>query len=441
MNRRSVHRHGVAVLAPLAALLMAAAGPTAYGHSATAGPTAYSPSPAAGPTAYRPSPTANGHSPTAGPALPSPSSVGTLHPDLAASAVTVTFRTVPAVPGVRMVFAGTTLVTGADGTASYTGARTAERQSLRLLDTSVNTPDARYRFARWAGQRDPDQAFRTRVDGLPLRADYTITAGFTVQYPVTVSFADQHGAPLDPSLVSAVRVRGSDNRTTDLSVSGTTWLNGVMPVFRDSSLTPVPIGYTLRSLVYDGAEIADAGRQGFRPDTDGHVTFTGAFHDLTVTAHDALFGSAAGKQATVTGPNGKAQTVPLGPDHTAVLTHLPRGRYSVEVKAPGGSTSPREVQLSQAVTADLTVISRADVLVLTAVGLVLVGVPVAIRLRFRSRARRTAAGPAPGAGARQEAMEPREPVTPDGAVPPGRSERPGGAGEAHDPSPPGAAPR
>lgn len=319
----------------------------------------------------------------AGPGTPGLSAVATALPDRAAPAVTVTFRTVPAVPGVRLVFAGATLVTDADGTASYTGARTAAPQSLRLLDTSVDTPDARYRFTRWAGQRDPDQAFRSSVDGLPLRADYTVTAGFTVQYPVTASYTDQHGAPLDPSLVSVVRVKGSDNRTTDLSVTGTTWLAGVLPVFRNSGLEPVPVDYTLRSLVYDGAEVADAGRQGFRPGTDRQLTFTGAFHDLTVTGHDALFGSGAGTRATVSGPGGKVWTVPLGPDHTAVLAHLPRGRYTVEVDAPGGTTSPREVQLSQAVTADVTVVSLADVLLLAGGVLLLVGVPLAIRLRDR----------------------------------------------------------
>ncbi|MFH8624258.1 hypothetical protein ACH4A8_20650 [Streptomyces vietnamensis] len=403
MNRRTAHRHAVAVLALLTALLLAFAWPAAAARA----------------------------------------SAGATDPHRAAPTVTVTFRTVPAVPGVRLVFAGTSLVTGSDGTASYTGVRTADRQSLRLLDTSVDTPGARYHFTRWAGQRDPDQTFRSRVDGLPLRADYTVTAGFTVQYPVTVSFTDQHGTPLDPSLVSAVKVKGSDARTTDLSVSGTTWLNGIVPVYRNSRLTPVPVDYTLRSLVYDGAELADAGRQGFRPGPDRHLTFTGAFHDLTVTAHDALFGSATGGRATVTGPGGKATTVTLGPDHTAVLTHLPRGRYTVEVKAPGGSTNPREIQLSQSVTADVTVVSRTDLLVLAGTGLLLVGIPVAIRLRRRTR--RTAAGRAPGAGAVRGPAEPREPVPPEApgppeaAVPPPEPERPGGEEKAPHASCTGAA--
>ncbi|MCZ0978899.1 hypothetical protein O1L60_05820 [Streptomyces diastatochromogenes] len=352
--------------------------------------------------------------------------------------VTVHVRTVPAVPGVRLVFAGASLVTGADGTASYTGGRTADRASLQLLDTSVSTPDARYRFTRWAGQRDPDQAFRTRIDGLPLRADYTVTAGFTVQYPVTASFTDQHGTPLDPSLISSVRVKGSDNRTTGLSVSGTTWLDGIVPVFRDSRLLPVPVAYTLRSLVYDGVEVADAGQQGFQPRTDRHLTFTGAFHDLTVTAHDALFGSATGDRATVTGPNGRATTVTLGPDHTAVLTHLPRGLYTVDVKAPGGLTGPHDVRLSQAVTADVTVVSRADLLLLVGAGLLVVVVPVAIRLGLRRRARRTAAARRPEAG---RAGSPRSRLSPCRRKRPYHRAGPSGreSGEASRASRPGAA--
>src|SRR6266704_2763763 len=94
----------------------------------------------------------------------------------------------------------------------------------------------RYRFVRWAGQRDPNQAFRPAVTGLPMRADYTITAGFAVQCPVTPRFTDQHGSSIDARLISQVTIRSDAGQQASLAPGRTSWLSCLQPSYRDSAI-------------------------------------------------------------------------------------------------------------------------------------------------------------------------------------------------------------
>src|SRR5204863_491234 len=90
------------------------------------------------------------------------------------------------------------------------------------------------------------------------------------------------------------------------------------------------VSYSLQSVVADGANLVDAGRQRFRPAQSPVVTFTVQFHTLTVRAHDALFGDPLGVRAKVTGPDGAVHVLSMRPDHRATLDHLPRGHYRVD---------------------------------------------------------------------------------------------------------------
>src|SRR5689334_15052069 len=60
--------------------------------------------------------------------------------------VTVTIRTVPALPGVRFTLDGTALTTGRDGTAAHTGRHDFGRHTLRLTDSTIVRQDRQYRF-------------------------------------------------------------------------------------------------------------------------------------------------------------------------------------------------------------------------------------------------------------------------------------------------------
>jgi hypothetical protein len=274
--------------------------------------------------------------------------------------VTVTIRTVPALPGVRFALDGTALTTGRDGTAAQTGQHNFSQHTLRLTDRAIVRQGRQYRFTRWAGQRDPDQAFRASVHGLPMRADYTITAAFSAWCPVTPHFTDQHGRVLGPAQIAQVTVRDDTGQAASLRPSGTTWLQCSRPVARGSTLLSQDMQCSVQRVMVSGANVVHAGIERFWPGRTRAPTITGYFHDLTITAHDALFGGGTGQEALVTLPDHTVVAEPLGPGHAATLSSLPQGSYQVRVKAGGAIVSAQTLRLSRDVTVNLTAVSPID---------------------------------------------------------------------------------
>lgn len=301
------------------------------------------------------------------------------HPHREPWPVTLTVQTVPALPNVRLTVDGQPLTTDANGRARHTEEHNFDKHTLTLVDTSVSGPDRRYRFVRWSGQRDPDQAYRPTVTGLPMRADITVTAAFAVQYPVTARFVDGNGRPVDPGTISTVTLKSDTGAMLNLPTSGTAWLDAVLPRYEKSALVTGNVRYSLQSVVMRGANVVDAGRQQLEPGGNPKPTFTLQFHDLSIQAHDALFHSAAGSTVALTYPDGTVRTTAFGPDGTVTLRGLPRGSYSVRLKGAHGITLAEHVVLSKDTAVDLAVVSRADLAAigaaaaLLAVGMLLLG--------------------------------------------------------------------
>ena len=281
-------------------------------------------------------------------------------PAVAVTEVTVTVRTAPRLAGVPFTFDGRTAVTGADGSARFTGAHDFAGHVLAVDDHGLGSEGRQFAFSRWAGQRDPDQAFRRTVQGLPLRRDYTVTAAFTARFRVTVRCVDQEGRAVPRERVPYVIVRSDTGHTQRLSVGLPVWLDGLLPVYRKSVLSSRKVGYALLSADAYGTNTVDAGRLRFQPASDQDVVLTTPFHDLTVSARDAVFGSAAGRAARVTLPDGSVREVPFGAGRTATLRDLPHGQYEVEVAGGRGLRAVQQVRLSRTQSMQLRVVSRAD---------------------------------------------------------------------------------
>jgi hypothetical protein len=274
--------------------------------------------------------------------------------------VTITIRTIPALAGVRFTLDGASLVTGRGGAVSHTEGHNFSRHTLRLVDTRIGTRSRRYRFARWAGQRDPNQAFLTTVHGLPMRASYTVTAGFGVRCPVTPYFTDQHGYPLDPRRIASAIVRTDTGRPASLLPSGTSWLRCGRAVYRGSALSIENVRYAVQSVMMSGTNIVHSGVERFSPARNPDPNIVGYFHNLTIAAHDALFGGGTGTVALVTMPNHTVRRIPLGPGHATTLSNLPQGTYQVDVKAGSAIISAQSLRLSRNQSVNLTAVSAAD---------------------------------------------------------------------------------
>ncbi|MFF4358816.1 hypothetical protein [Streptomyces sp. NPDC001604] len=279
---------------------------------------------------------------------------------VAVTMVTVTVRTTPQLAGVPFTFDGRTAVTGPDGVVNFTGAHDFAGHRLAVDDRGLASEGRQFTFSRWAGQRDPDQAFRRTVRGLPLRRDYTVTAAFTARFRVTVRCVDQEGRAVPRGRVPYVTVRSDTGHTQRLPVGQPVWLDGLLPVYRKSVLTSRKVGYALLSANAYGTNTVDAGRQRFQPASHQEAVFTTPFHDLTVSARDAVFGSSAGRAARVTLPDGSVREVTFGAGQEATLRDLPHGQYEVEVTGGQGLRAVQQVRLSRTQSMQLRVVSRAD---------------------------------------------------------------------------------
>ena len=301
--------------------------------------------------------------------------------------VTITIRTVPAMPGIRFLFDGVPLTTDRQGVTSFTERHDFSSHTLALAQTEVSASGRRYTFVRWAGQRDPDQAYRPAVHGLPLRANYAVTASFAVACPVTPRLVDQDGAPMPALQVSQINLLNSLGQAMTLKPAGTTWLPCVSPVYRDSLLSSHAVLYSVQSVLVGGTNVVHAGVERFSPSQTPDPKVTGFFYSLTMTAHDALLGGAVGNYALLTMPDKTVRKVALGPRHTATVGDLPLGDYQVQVAAGSASISPVTVHLSRDETTNLAAISRIDIaIVLLALVVGIAGAPLLSRTR-RKRVR------------------------------------------------------
>ena len=299
--------------------------------------------------------------------------------------ITLTIRTVPSLPGVRFVFDGTPIVTGPQGSTSVTEQHNFSAHSLTLADTKLSASGRQYTFVRWAGQRDPDQAFRPTVQGLPMRANYTVTASFAIMCQVSPRLAQQNGVALPVNRVSQISLRNNLGQPATLRPSGTTWLPCAWPVYRGSLLSSTDLHYSVQSMLVSGTNTVHAGVERFTPSRTPNPKLTGYFYALTITAHDAIFDSAMGSYALLTMPDRTVRRVQLGPSHVATVRNLPLGNYQVEVKARGASVQAQTLRLSKDQTANLAAVSRGDIAVVCGALLAgLAGIPLLSRTRRRS---------------------------------------------------------
>jgi hypothetical protein len=292
------------------------------------------------------------------------------HPHRKPWPVTLTIQTMPVLVGVLFDFDGQKVRTDKTGKVRITQEHNFGKHTLTLVDKTVTGSTRRFSFVRWAGQRDPDQAFRPEVTGLPMRAPYTVTAAFAVQYPVKPSFLGTGGGLVDTDRIDEVSVRAATGEIVRLDPDAITWLAGQSPVYKSGDVTMSTAQFSLQRVMVDGANVVDVGQQTFRPAQGRPVAFTTKFFDLTVKAHDALFKNATGEKATVTYPNGVVRSVDLSAGHSATLTDLPRGVYVVKLVGAGTSL-PSQVTLSRTTSTDLVVATRKDLVTIALVALVL----------------------------------------------------------------------
>lgn len=210
-----------------------------------------------------------------------------------------------------------------------------------------------------------------------------VRAALDISHPVTWSFVDLDGRPVDPQRITSITLKSSIGAviTFDTNqVRQPQWLHASRVVPTHLGLIQKDISYGLESVVIDGTNVVNRAQQRFFPTSQRSLQFHLMFYSLRVTSRDAFFGFATGSEIQLVYPDGRTQVVPLGARGEASIERLPRGEYRVTVVGSGLAT-PRPLALTKNQDLELALLSFLDLGVLLgslftlAVGVLLIGRP------------------------------------------------------------------
>jgi hypothetical protein len=274
---------------------------------------------------------------------------------------------------VRVVLDGKVHTTNASGRVSI--GTSPGPHHIHILPPRVGSTGPSVRFARW----EDGIAFSRRTITLSPGTNRT-EAGFTVSRPITVKFTDEHGLPVPIRDVSQVTLTNSVGQRFTFPPTDPPPALPANRVVRDQAgLVPLPIRYSVRDAVIDDSNVVYGGRQSFFLTSGNRVwTIEVLLFPLRVEVRDALFRFPIGSAVKLILPSHARRLIPLGPDHSVLLTGLPRANYQLVAKGLGfGMTAP--TTLSKPQVAKILLFSWIDVaavlgfVVLFVVGLPLIG--------------------------------------------------------------------
>jgi hypothetical protein len=202
-----------------------------------------------------------------------------------------------------------------------------------------------------------------------------LVAALSVRTPVRLRFVDPGGEQIPIGRVSAVRLRadGRIEQLTGTEIRHPVMLRSARAELVDNTWRLRTVSYSTMSATIDGGEAVFAGQQQFRPASAGIWQIRLAVFRVTVTAHDALFGTRVASRLVITRPNGAQYDRHVGSGgEPATLQSVVRGDYTLRFTAAViGSTTP--VRISRNDNIDVRVVTLLDVLAVAAVVALLAG--------------------------------------------------------------------
>jgi hypothetical protein len=265
----------------------------------------------------------------------------------------VTIETVPASDNVAVTLGELKAVTR-DGVASFDVARVGTyRLAMSVGDTVA--PETRADFVRWGDNvYTPDRPLK--VDG-----DVSLQLGLHVAYRGSFEFRDSHGQVVDPSTVESVTLTSTGGQELVLRRYRDVWLEAGMAVKRASGLEVSPRNWRVLEVEIAGTNVVNRGQQEVDPRPGMLTTVDVLLFDLSIEAHDALFGLPIAGNLELEYPDGTVQRATLDEDRKVVeFARLPRGDYTLRLHARGIG-APTPVALSRDQEAVIRVISYLDI--------------------------------------------------------------------------------
>ncbi|HET7900194.1 MAG TPA: hypothetical protein VFL59_03335 [Candidatus Nanopelagicales bacterium] len=288
---------------------------------------------------------------------------------------TVLIDTVPRVAGVSVLVDGASFTTDANGRA-HAVVGDLNGVAARVSLASTLAPGAQVQLLRVG--RGVNRVARQRHLILALE----------VSRPVTLTFTDPRGTTIPPERVSEVVLTSG---LQSVSMTGAAAAEGVMVAAQTTrqiggAWKVLPVSYSVKSVVVDGGDAVFAGQQRFSHARSTVWDLTLSVYDVSLTARDVLFGTRIESVVDVMRPDGSSEPVTISSDGVTTLPALVRGEYVLTNRSAAlGAAST--IRVSRSSQVDMRVVTKADVLVLGAlgaalcVGLVLAGQAWARRAR------------------------------------------------------------
>jgi hypothetical protein len=292
----------------------------------------------------------------------------------------VTFSTVPATPGVRILSGGQIVRTDAGGQVTLTLPAADAGAAERLQPT--------FTLPRVLGTR-LSSGVTARFDGF-FHGRRTI--GLSLYARTRLRYTRLDGTPVPAGRVRSAELLSSTGVRVRVRGGITPELQATRVVRSGAGLRSKAIEYAVQSVDVGGGNVVHRAQWRFKPVRKPTLTVPLLLYSLRFTSADALFGTPLGSTLSLRYPDGRVEQLPLH-DGKAEASGLPRGSYSVRVKAPGYSFA-RPVSLSRDQVVDVQVISYLDfTVVIGALGVIALTLLFVGRPLLRRRLRRFAAGP------------------------------------------------
>jgi hypothetical protein len=287
-------------------------------------------------------------------------------------------QTLPAVPGVSFIVDGRTFVTDDRGFVSIQIERWSPKLKERIDVPDVTLPDgSRARFARWFGWSDA------------IHDD--VIAAFFVDFPISYTFIDLQGNPVDPAMVSSLTFRSS----TGVSHTYEQAQHLDQQLLQGSRVVPTQAGalnknlyYTLENVMVNGSNVVNRAQQRYHPATESNWTIQLRFFFVDFSSRDAFFGFPIGSAVKLVYPDGQIAQEPFASGANLRLGPLPRGEYQVSAVGPGFSP-PGPLMLTRDQVVEMKIVTYLDMAVAAVVlmaigfGLLFIGRPQLIIVPVR----------------------------------------------------------
>lgn len=295
--------------------------------------------------------------------------------DFEVRGATLSIVSIPPLPNIEFSLDGELFATGEDGIARIQVADMGT-YSLEVLlppDTEV-VENTRATFDRWKDGFQPQRS-------VTIHGDISLEAGFAISHPVSQTFIDLQGQPVEQERIEAISLKGTDGSRFTFPDGEERWLRAGRVARRSFGLELAPIQYSIESVMITGSNVVNQYQQRFFVEPREVWPIQLLLYHAVLRAKDALFGFSLGTALRLEYPNGYVEELPFNDNNEVVTGKLARGVYRVQVLGVPGMAPVTPMALSRDQDVDLKVLSALDIGlgavlgVVGALGLLLYGRP------------------------------------------------------------------